>query len=173
MAYGMLQDFICYFHLEKHEFFATVFFTFLNLLFVVILVILMTRYLKHDSLSIYSFYKNRSNELFTETDKIKKMLKDLNKMTDDLNKIITYTNASIEARKQIIEALQLKINSLSIEENNLNDKVNTLNLLSDKQIVVSDIINDFFKRNYKNSILLNIIIGLVFCILGYILSKVF
>ena len=136
-------------------------------------MIVSTLYFKNDSSDIYKFYKNSSSELFSETDKIKKMLKEFNNMANELNKIIIYTTASIEARKQIVEVLQLKINSLSTEESNLNEKVNTLNVFSDKQIIVSDIINDFFKRNYKNSILLNIIIGFVFCMLGYTLSKVF
>ena len=172
-AYGMAQDFIKYFHLENHEFFVTVFFIFLYLLLMVILMIINTLYFKNDSSDIYKFYRNSSRELFAETDKLKKMLKDFNKMANELNKIIVHITASIEARKQIVEILQLKINSLSTEESNLNEKLNTLNEFSNKQIVVNDIINDFFKRNYKRLILLNIIIGFVFCLLGYTLSKGF
>lgn len=173
MMGSLIQDMINYLGLEKHEQFFTVFFIFLCLLLAIILMLIMNRYFKNDASSIYQFYKNSSNELYNETDKIKKMLKELNKMTDDLNGIITYTNASIEARKQIIDALQQKINSLSTDENRLSEKINTLNTLKDKQIVINDIINDFFKKNNKNSLLLNIIIGFVFCILGYVLSKVF
>ena len=91
--------------------------------------------------------------------------------TNQLNGMISYTTASVEARKQIIEVLQSKIDSLSTEENNLNEKINTLTIFGDKQIVVSNIINDFFKKNYKHSIILNIIIAFVFCMIGYILSK--
>lgn len=169
-----IGHFVKHFGLEKHETLVIIIFIFLCLISLIILLKILS---KTDQYDIYKFYKHSSNDLYSETDRIKKMLKDLNKITNELNHMISYTHASIEARKQIIESLQTKINTMASEENNLNKKIETLNALNQEQVITSDIINDFLKKNNKHSFLLNsavsFILGFIFCILGFILSKIF
>lgn len=169
----LIQDIISYLNLEKYEQFFTAFFVFLTVLLLVVLMWLMNKYLKNDSLSIYSFYRSSKDNLFKETEEIGKKLKELEKMKDEFNKLIIHTNASIEARKEIIETLQQRLNSLSVDEEKLNEKISTLNLINDKPMAINDIMNDFFKKNNKHSVKLNVIIGFVFCLLGFILSRIF
>lgn len=158
---------------SNEQLFILYLFSILGLLLLIIFMLLLFKFTDNKYSSIYAFYKSNSDNLYTEKNKIAKKLKELNKITNELNGLITSMNASIEARKEIIETLQEKVNSLSIEENALNEKINTLNLVKDKPTAINDVLNDFFRKNNKNETKKNIVLNFFFCLLGFILSKLF